>query len=136
LSVAAEGAPQQTACSTATLAGHYSLRATGEVVGVGAVAIVGVFDFDGRGHVTGSVTTRTSGVNTQSDVQGVYSVSVDCFATDTLKAANGAISTHEYVIFENGRGYFVLNTTTGAPNVVIGEAFKQTRRKPQNDNDR
>ena len=117
--VTTEGRP---ACSNATLHGQYSLRASGEVIGVGPLAIVGVFRFDGNGHVTASVTTRLNGVNTHADLQGVYSVNAACVVEDSLTASNGSVSTHESVIFDSGDGYFVLNTTAGAPNMVIGEA--------------
>jgi hypothetical protein len=108
-----------------TLNGLYSLRATGDVLGVGPFAGVGVFSFDGDGHVAGTLVTRTNGNHGQSNVEGVYSVSPDCFANDTLTSTTGAVSTHTYAVFSRGHGYYILNTTAGAPNVIIGEARKQ-----------
>jgi len=112
-------------CSNATLNGAYSVRATGDVIGIGPFAAVGVFAFDGNGHVAASLVTRTNGANGLSNVAGTYSVAPDCTAADTLSTATGVVSTHSYAIFDRGRGFYILNTTVGAPNVVIGEARKQ-----------
>ncbi len=118
-------------CSNATLHGRYSVRASGEVIGVGPSALVGVFDFDGKGNVVASVVSRTNGINGQSNLQGVYSVNADCFVADTLTATNGSVSTHESVIFDHGNGYFILNTTAGAPNVILGEGRRQVAKHDQ-----
>jgi len=122
VSVTTEG---RSRCSNGTLNGMYSLRATGDVLGVGPFAAVGVFSFDGSGHVTATLVTRTNGNNGLSNVEGVYSVNADCFATDTLTSTTGAVSTHEYAVFSRGKGFYILGTTAGAPNVIIGEARKQ-----------
>jgi hypothetical protein len=116
-------------CSNATLHGQYSLRATGDVLGVGPFAAVGVFNYDGNGHVIATIVTRINGVNGQSDNVGTYSVNADCFVNDSLTATTGAVSTHESVIFDHGNGFFILNTTAGAPNVIIGEARRQAARR-------
>ena len=113
-------------CSNATLNGAYSLRATGDVLGIGPFAAVGVFNFDGNGHVSVSLVTRTNGANGVSNVTGAYVVAPDCTAADTLSTATGVVSTHSYAIFGGGRGFYILNTTVGAPNVIIGEARRQT----------
>ena len=115
-------------CSSATLNGAYSLRATGDVIGIGPFAAVGVFNFDGNGHVSASLVTRTNGANGVSNVTGTVVVAPDCTAADTLSTATGVVSTHSYAIFGRGRGFYILNTTVGAPNVVIGEARRQAGR--------
>jgi len=112
-------------CSNALLRGRYSVHATGEITGIGPFATVGVFAFDGAGHAVASVVTRTSGTNGVSELEGVYSVNSDCSGSDTVTATNGSVSTHQFVIFGNGSGYFILNTTPGAPHVIIGEARRQ-----------
>ena len=112
-------------CSNATLNGSYSLHATGDIIGIGPFAAVGVFNFDGNGHVSASLVTRTNGTNGVSNVTGTYAVAPDCTAADTLSTATGVVSTHSYAIFGRGRGFYILNTTVGAPNVVIGEARRQ-----------
>jgi hypothetical protein len=126
--LAQEAADATQGCSNATLHGQYSLRATGDVLGVGPFAAVGVFQYDGHGHVSATLVTRVNGVNGQSDSAGMYSVSGDCFVSDSMTATNGAVTTHQSVIFDRGDGFFILNTTTGAPNVVLGEARRQFRR--------
>jgi hypothetical protein len=117
---------ERSGCSNATLNGAYAVRATGDVIGIGPFAGVGVFTYDGNGHVSGTLVTRTNGSNGVSTFQGVYEVTSDCFATDTLTATTGAVSVHSYSIFDRGRGFNILNTTVGAPTVIIGEG-RQTR---------
>jgi hypothetical protein len=113
-------------CSNATLNGTYSVRATGDVLGIGPFAAVGVFNYDGNGHVAATLVSRTNGSNGLGNFDGTYSVTPDCFASDTLAAPAGPISTHSYAVFDRGRGFYILNTTVGAPNVIIGEGRKQT----------
>ncbi len=49
------GLQAEAKCSNAILRGHYSLHATGTVIGVGDFAAVGRFTFDGNGNLTGKL---------------------------------------------------------------------------------
>jgi hypothetical protein len=118
---AGRGGPDGAACSDATLRGAYAIHATGDVLGIGPFAGVGVFRYDGAGHVAGTLITRTNGANGASTFTGTYAVTADCFAADTLTTTTGAVSTHSYSIADGGRAFNILNTTVGAPNVIIGE---------------
>jgi hypothetical protein len=111
-------------CSNASLRGRYGLHATGDVLGVGPFAAVGVFSFDGAGHLAGTLTARVNG-NTVLDrepLTGTYRVTPDCQVSDTWSFASGETSQHESVIVDHGNGYFILNTTQGDPNVISAEA--------------
>jgi hypothetical protein len=122
----APSAPAARSCSNASLEGSYGLHATGTVLGVGPFAAVGVFSFDGAGNLAGTLTSRVNG-NTFSreNLTGVYSVTPDCMVTDTWNFDSGETSQHESVIVDRGRGYVILNTSPGAPNVISGAAQKQ-----------
>jgi hypothetical protein len=107
-------------CSDATLHGSYALHATGE-----RFAVVARLTFDGRGGLTGILFGRTPG-NPFGPIEftGSYSVTTDCIVTDEWLG-----SIHTSVIFDDGKGYFILNSSPdGDPNadtVNSGEARRQ-----------
>jgi hypothetical protein len=111
-------------CSNATLHGHYGLHATGTVIGVGDFAAVGRFTFDGKGNLTGKLFVRLAGDNLEPpEFTGTYSVNADCTVTDTWGPPIN--STHVSVIVDGGRGYLILNNTSGSGDTISGEARKQ-----------
>jgi hypothetical protein len=80
-----------------------------------------------RGNLTAKLFTRTpTGANVGDTYTGTYSVDSDCIVTDYWKSdSTGAVTTHVSVIVNIGKGYYVLNTTEGAPVIISGEAKKQ-----------
>jgi hypothetical protein len=120
-------APGAKGCSNASLRGSYGLHATGTILNVGPFAAVGVFTFDGDGHLSGTLTSRVN-ANTfpRERLTGTYDVTPDCFVSDTWNFESGETTQHESVVVDNGRGYFILNTTAGVPNVISGVARKQS----------
>jgi hypothetical protein len=115
--------PAKSGCSNSSLQGSYGLHATGTTPG-GPFAAVGVFSFDGAGNLTGTLFQRVTGSTSVETLTGNYTVSPDCTVSDIWNFPGGS-SSHESVIVDGGRGYLILNTTAGAPNVVSGEARKQ-----------
>src|SRR5262249_36859047 len=114
-------ADDRASCSDATLHGSYGLHATGTVIGVGDFAAVGRFTFDGKGSLTAKLFLRVNGNNTEAPhITGTYSVSPDCIVSDSWGG-----STHVSVIVDNGKGYFILNNTSGEGDTISGEARKQ-----------
>src|ERR1700747_3470297 len=104
-------------CSNATLHGSYGLHATGTVIGVGDFAAVGRFTFDGAGNLTGKLFVRIAGNNVEPpEFKGPYSVSPDCTVTDTWGAPIN--STHVSVIVDHGKGYVILNNTSGSGDTI------------------
>jgi hypothetical protein len=107
-------------CSNATLRGSYAFHATGE-----RFAAVARFTFDGEGGLKATFFGRTPG-NPFGPIEftGTYSVSPDCIVTDEW---GGSI--HTSVIFGEGKGYFILNSSPdGDPSedtVNSGEARRQ-----------
>lgn len=115
----------QQKCSNTTLHGSYGLHATG-ITGVGGnFAAVGRFTFDGKGNLTGIVFVRVAGNDVEVHVTGTYSVSAECIVDDVWNTPGGA-STHKSVIVNQGRGYFILNNTSGDGSAISGEAKKQS----------
>ena|SRR5437870_1448515 len=111
-------------CSNATLHGSYGLHARGTIIGVGDFAAVGRFTFDGKGNLTGKLFVRVAGNNMEPpEFTGTYSVSPDCTVTD--KWGPPINSTHVSVIVDEGKGYFILNNTSGSGDTISGEAKKQ-----------
>ncbi|PWT84529.1 MAG: hypothetical protein C5B57_04630 [Blastocatellia bacterium] len=111
-------------CSNVTLHGRYSFRATGTAFG-NPFANVGVFHFDGNGHVNGFATVKVDDVVFQTVIDGTYSVTPDCFMQTSFNEGNGIIDTDDNAIFEDGNGFYILNTNSVAL-VVSGEARRQT----------
>jgi hypothetical protein len=107
-------------CSNATLTGSYGLHATGNIIGIGDFAAVGLFTFDGKGHLTGKLFIRENGTNLgPNEFTGTYVVNPDCTVQDVWGG-----STHVSVIVDRGNGYLILNNTVGAGNTISGEAKK------------
>jgi len=118
------GTRAEAKCSNATLHGNYSLHATGTVIGVGDFAAVGRFSFDGNGNLTGKLFVRVAGNNVEPpEFTGTYSVGPDCTVTDTWGPPIN--STHVSMIVDGGRGYVILNNTSGSGDTISGEARKQ-----------
>jgi len=118
------GIQAEAKCSNATLHGHYSLHATGTVSGAGDFAAVGRFTFDGNGNLTGKLFVRVAGNNLEPpEFSGTYSVGSDCIVTDTWGPPIN--STHVSMIVDGGRGYVILNNTSGSGDTISGEARKQ-----------
>jgi len=107
-------------CTNATLHGSYAFRATGE-----EFAAVARFVFDGNGHLSATFFGRSPGSPFGPvHFEGEYSVSPQCIVTDTW-----GDSIHTSVIYEQGRGYFILNSTPdgdpAADSVNSGEGIRQ-----------
>ena|SRR5689334_12853226 len=125
--VSGTAAQDRESCSNASLHGSFGLRATGNTTTGGALIVMGRFNFDGAGNLTAKLFTRTpAGTNVADTYTGSYSVDSDCIVTDIWRAdTTGVVTTHVSVIVNNGKGYYVLNTTEGSGNVISGEATRQ-----------
>lgn len=125
--VSGTAAQERESCSNASLHGSFGLRATGNTTTGGALIVLGRFTFDGAGNLTAKLFTRTpAGTNIADTYTGSYSVDSDCIVTDFWRAdTTGVVTTHVSVIVNNGKGYYILNTTQGAPNIISGEATRQ-----------
>ena len=119
-------------CSNRTLKGSYGLYADGAVIGVGPTAVIAIFTYDGEGNLTGTGTAKTNGNVSHFTLTGTYAVDPDCNASDVVLFPSGTTANHEYVIVDNGREFYFLNTTPGTTtsgNVSVGVGKKQFNRK-------
>lgn len=110
-------------CTDAMLHGSYAFRATGE-----RFAAVARFVFDGNGHLAATFFGRNPGSPFGPvEFEGTYSVSPECIVTDAWGPPLN--SSHSSVIYEQGKGYFILNSTPdgdpGADSVNSGEGIRQ-----------
>ena len=119
------GAAHANECSNAILNGVYSLNATGTVIGVGPVGLVGVLKYDGKGTLTGIVVQRVNGNIVQFTLTGTYSVDSNCIVTDVTTTSTGQMAAHTYVIADNGNEFYSLNMAPTPANVIVGTAKKQ-----------
>jgi hypothetical protein len=124
------GNPQ---CSNATLNGSYGVSATGTVIGVGSVALIAVFKYDGQGNFTGTVIQKVNGNNVQVTFTGTYVVDADCFVSDVTQISNGQTHTHTSVIVNDGKEFFILNTT--APTATSGNVISGVGKKQFSEDD-
>ena len=118
-------------CSNGTLKGSYGLYHDGTVIGVGPTAVIAIFTYDGEGNLTGTGTSKVNGNVTHFTLIGTYTVNENCNVSDAVVFPSGATATHEYVIVDNGKEFFFLNTTPGTAttgNVSVGVGKKQFRR--------
>jgi len=120
-------AQERDSCTNASLHGSFGLRATGRTLAGGDIVVLGRFVFDGNGNLTGRLFNRLpNATNETFTLTGTYSVTPECIVTDVWVPDNGSpATTHTSVIVDNGKGYYILNTTVGAPSVVSGEATRQ-----------
>jgi hypothetical protein len=112
-------------CSNATLNGTYGLYATGTVIGVGPVGLVGVLKYDGRGAFTGTVFQKVNGNLVQFTVTGTYTIDSNCISTDVSLTSTGQSATHTVVIVDNGNEFYSLNTTPSPGNIIVGIGKRQ-----------
>jgi hypothetical protein len=123
-SVTQTAAQNHPPCSNASLRGSYGLHATGVTGAGGNFAAVGRFTFDGKGNLTGKLFVRVAGNDVELSFTGTYSVNAECVVDDTWNTPGGP-STHKSIIINQGRGYIILNNTSGDGSVISGEAKKQ-----------
>ncbi len=109
-------------CTNASLNGSYGLHATGGVIGLGEFAAVGRFIYDGKGNLTARLFVRLNGNNNVLTLTGTYTVSPDCTVSDVWNISGGSSSTHSSVLVNEGKEFFILNTTSGEPSVISGVA--------------
>lgn len=113
-------------CANSILNGRYALQLTGTIIGVGNIAEVGSFIYDGNGNLAGSLLVRVNGNNKRLTLTGTYSVSPDCTLSDIWHLSDGSTTTHQAAIFDAGKSYFILNTTSGDGSVVSGSGSSCT----------
>jgi len=110
------------ACSNATLHGSYAFTESGSIVGIGAVAVAGVFKADGKGNLTASDTVSLNGEIISENLNFTYQVNPDC--TGSASSAPGQEPAHfNFVIVNFGERVMGIHTDHGT--TLILEAGQQ-----------
>jgi hypothetical protein len=111
-------------CSLRTLNGCYGFTFSGNIVGFGPIAGIGVENFDGQGHVTITQTLNVNGRGGIRDtVTGTYTVNSDCTGSTVITQTDGSLTHIDFVIVDNGKEILTLPTDPGS--VITGTAKKQ-----------
>ena len=117
-----DGPPRH--CSLHTLNGSYGDTFSGTIVGLGPIAGIGVTNFDGRGHFTGTDTVNVNGSGGIPETStGSYTVNSDCTGSTVQTFPDGRVVSLSLVIINHGREYLFLNTAPGL--VITGSSKKQ-----------
>jgi len=119
-------------CSSASLAGTFSRRDTGTILmapvaaGVGPIAVVGTFTFDGSGNVTGATVSSQNGNIVRGTQTGTYTVNPDCTGTITVQPPGGHAAHYSFVMDDSENGFQYICTDSGPISIVYtGTARRQ-----------
>ncbi len=126
----APAALAQENCSNNVVNGSYGVTGNGTSTGVGPVAFVAIFDFDGNGNLSGSFYQKVNGNNVQPTFTGTYTVEANCVVSVTNYLSNGITATLILVFVDGGKEFYLVNTT--APTATTGitlNAIGKRRRK-------
>jgi hypothetical protein len=100
------------ACSNATLHGSYAFSESATIVDIGPVAVVGVFQADGKGNLTATDTVSLNGVIMQESLNFTYQINPDC--TGAASSAPGQQMAHfNFVIVNRGEQVVGIHTDPG-----------------------
>jgi hypothetical protein len=103
-------------CSLKTLKGAYGIKFDGQKLGVGPVASIARFSFDGNGVFTTVEIGRFNGNPIQRTFTGPYVVNDDCtgFLDFTSNLTNPPHQAHgDFVIVDNGQEIFFVDSEDG-----------------------
>jgi hypothetical protein len=105
---AAPNSQAEPQCSNASLRGAYGFHALAlpTVPGGTPRTIIGVFNFDGRGNWTTSLTINNNGAVHQAVDSGSYAVNADCSGT-LLPASGGSVA---IVVVDDGKEFYQMRT--------------------------
>jgi hypothetical protein len=113
--VQAEG---KVTCTLAGLKGNFGLEASGVFLGVGAVALDGLFTLDGKGNVSGTESGSIAGsIFTGQSISGTYTVASNCTGTMAVTVL-GQTEHSSFVVTNSGKGLLIVETD--ANTVVSG----------------
>jgi hypothetical protein len=122
--LAASAAHASPECSNASFKGTYVRTGTGTVVGLGPLALIGVFSADGEGSLTGSVISNVNGLVLRETFTGTYDVKPDCTGSEILNLSSGRTSGNDIVVGNQGQDVFSL--VTGGPLVLLVHSERQS----------
>ena len=110
----ADRGPGSRRCSSRTLKGAYGVKFEGVRVGVGPIASVSRFTFDGEGNFTTSEIGRFNGNPVQRAFSGPYTVYEDCtgFLSFPYTVTGQPHDVHgDFVIVDEGQEFYLLDNS-------------------------
>ena len=106
-------------CSNASIKGTYGLSCEGTFVGVGPLAVIGVFTADGKGNRSEVETISVNGDSTQGVPFTVtYTVNADCTGS-FVSTGFGSVFHNDFVIDDNKKEFRLILTEPGFVAVCI-----------------
>lgn len=106
-------------CSNASIKGSYGLSCEGTAVGVGPLAVIGVFTADGKGNGSEIETLSFNGVITTGATFTVtYTVNADCTGS-LVSTGLGSVFHNDFVIDDNKKEIRLTPTEPGFVAVCI-----------------
>lgn len=100
-------------CSNASIKGSYALSCEGTVIGVGPIAVIGVFTADGKGNGAEVETISFNGAISQGVPFTVtYSVNADCTGS-FVSTGLGAVFHNDFVLADNKKEFRLMPTEPG-----------------------
>ena len=122
----------QRPCSNATLHGSYAFTESGTILGIGPVAVAGVFHADGKGNLTVADTVSLNGEIIQENLNFTYQVNPDC--TGTASSAPGQEPAHfSFVIINYGERVTGIHTDPGTTLILKAQPQFGKNAGPESD---
>ena len=111
---------QAGACSNASIKGAYGFSCEGTVVGVGPLAVIGVFTADGQGNGSEVETISFNGAISQGVPFTVsYTVNADCTGSFVSTGPDGSVFHNTFVIDDDKEEIRLIPTEPGFVAVCI-----------------
>jgi hypothetical protein len=107
-------------CSNASIKGTYGFSCEGTIVGVGPIAVIGVFTADGNGNGSQVETLSLNGEISQGVFRtDTYTVDADCTGSFVSTGPDGSVIHNDFVIDDNEKEIRLLATESGYIAVCI-----------------
>ena len=101
-------------CSNASIKGTYGFSCEGTVVGVGPIAVIGVFTADGNGHGSEVETLSLNGEISRGVFRtDTYTVNADCTGSYVSTGPDGSVIHNDFVIDDNEKEIRLIATESG-----------------------
>jgi hypothetical protein len=107
-------------CSNASIKGTYGFSCEGTIVGVGPIAVIGVFTADGNGNGSQVETLSLNGEISQGVFRtDTYTVDADCTGSFVSTGPDGSVIHNDFVIDDNEKELRLIATESGYVAVCI-----------------
>ena len=107
-------------CSNASIKGTYGFSCEGTIVGVGPIAVIGVFTADGNGNGSQVETLSLNGEISQGVFRtDTYTVDADCTGSFVSTGPDGSVIHNDFVIDDNEKEIRLIATESGYVAVCI-----------------